>query len=70
MPETHDDVMPLETITSPEVGEAIAADVPLILPVGAIEQHGPHLPLGTDGFIRTSSPSGSRPAGVLSSLPR
>lgn len=51
MPETHDDVMLLETMTSPEVGEAIAADVPLILPVGAIEQHGPHLPLGTDGFI-------------------
>jgi creatinine amidohydrolase len=51
MPKEHDDVMLLETMTSPEVGEAIAAEVPLMLPVGAIEQHGPHLPLGTDGFI-------------------
>jgi creatinine amidohydrolase len=41
----------LETMTSPEVGEAIEANVPLLLPVGAVEQHGPHLPLGTDGFI-------------------
>jgi creatinine amidohydrolase len=45
------DAMLLETMTSPEVGEAIAAGVPLLLPVGAVEQHGPHLPLGTDGYI-------------------
>ena len=45
------DVLVLETMTSPEVGECIGAGVPLVLPVGAIEQHGPHLPLGTDGFI-------------------
>jgi len=43
--------MLLETMTYPEVGECIEGGVPLILPVGAIEQHGPHLPLGTDGFI-------------------
>ncbi|HZD37436.1 MAG TPA: creatininase family protein [Actinomycetes bacterium] len=43
--------MQLETMTYPEVGEAIEANVPLLLPVGAVEQHGPHLPLGTDGFI-------------------
>jgi creatinine amidohydrolase len=45
------EVLVLETMTSPEVGECIAAGVPLVLPVGAIEQHGPHLPLGTDAFI-------------------
>jgi len=45
------EVLVLETMTSPEVGGCIAAGVPLVLPVGAIEQHGPHLPLGTDGFI-------------------
>jgi creatinine amidohydrolase len=43
--------MLLETMTAPEVGEAIASGVPVLLPVGAVEQHGPHLPLGTDGFI-------------------
>ena len=45
------DAMLLETMTSPDVGEAIAAGVPILLPVGAVEQHGPHLPLGTDGYI-------------------
>ena len=29
---------------------AAAADALLVLPVGAIEQHGPHLPTGTDTF--------------------
>jgi len=38
-------------MTYPEVAGCIEANVPLILPVGAVEQHGPHLPLGTDGFI-------------------
>jgi len=41
----------LETLTSPDVATLIGEGVPLVLPVGAIEQHGPHLPLGTDGFI-------------------
>ena len=41
----------LETLTSPDVAALIRDGVPLLLPVGAIEQHGPHLPLGTDGFI-------------------
>lgn len=43
--------MNLETLTYPEVATLIEERVPLVLPVGAIEQHGPHLPLGTDGFI-------------------
>src|SRR6266540_3156422 len=44
----------LETMTYPEVGECIEANVPPLLPVGAVEQHGPHLPLGTDGLIENS----------------
>jgi len=43
--------MRLERMTSPEVQAEIKAGTPIVLPVGAIEQHGPHLPLGTDGFI-------------------
>ena len=27
---------------------------PVLLPVGALEQHGPHLPLGTDGLLSTA----------------
>jgi creatinine amidohydrolase len=41
----------LETLTYPEVANLIEEEAPLLLPVGALEQHGPHLPLGTDGFI-------------------
>ena len=47
----HEGPMLLETMTYPEAGELIAEGVPILLPVGAIEQHGPHLPLGTDAFI-------------------
>jgi creatinine amidohydrolase len=43
--------MRLELMTWPEVRDEIDAGTPIVLPVGAIEQHGPHLPLGTDGFI-------------------
>lgn len=44
--------MPANTIrmvdlTWPEFGQRVAARV-LVLPLGAIEQHGPHLPLDTD----------------------
>jgi creatinine amidohydrolase len=48
---TPEPALLLETLTYPQVAELIEEGVPLILPVGALEQHGPHLPLGTDGFI-------------------
>lgn len=35
----------------PDVGRALARDPRLMLPVGALEQHGPHLPLGTNLHI-------------------
>ena len=38
----------LAALTSPEVGELAAAGALLAVPVGATEQHGPHLPLSTD----------------------
>jgi mycofactocin system creatininase family protein len=38
-------------LTWPEAGERAAAGVILAVPVGATEQHGPHLPLSTDTDI-------------------
>ena len=41
----------LERLPWPEVGRTLARDPRLILPVGALVQHGPHLPLGTNTLI-------------------
>jgi creatinine amidohydrolase len=41
----------LKEMLPSEVAAAIGADPRLIVPVGTIEQHGPHLPLGSDTFI-------------------
>jgi creatinine amidohydrolase len=41
----------LSSLPWPAVEKALSADPRLILPVGALAQHGPHLPLGTNTFI-------------------
>lgn len=41
----------LAELTWPEVQEAVQRNTALVLPAGATEQHGPHLPLGTDTFL-------------------
>jgi creatinine amidohydrolase len=41
----------MDCLTWPEVGRLLARDPRLIFPVGALEQHGPHLPLGTSTYI-------------------
>ncbi len=41
----------LSHLTGPEIGERISERSILIQPIGAIEQHGPHLPLITDHLI-------------------
>lgn len=40
-----------ETLTSPDFATLDAATTVALLPMGAVEQHGPHLPLGTDSRI-------------------
>lgn len=37
-----------DSLTTDEVRQLVARDPVIILPVGSIEQHGPHLPLSTD----------------------
>lgn len=41
----------LHQMTSPEIGEFAAAGGAVIVPIGAHEQHGPHLPVQTDFFM-------------------
>ncbi|HEX6148936.1 creatininase family protein [Nocardioides sp.] len=38
----------LSRMTSPEARDALARSATVVLPIGSIEQHGPHLPNGTD----------------------
>ena len=40
-----------EELTLPEVEDAIKENSPVMLPIGATEQHGEHLPLGTDNMV-------------------
>jgi len=37
-----------ESMTSPEVADLVRRDPVVVLPLAAVEQHGPHLPLSTD----------------------
>jgi creatinine amidohydrolase len=40
----------LAEMTSPEAADAVARCRTAVLPIGSIEQHGPHLPNGTDTY--------------------
>ncbi len=40
-------------MTWPEVNEAVAQGRVVLIPIGAIEQHGPHLPIDTDNLFAT-----------------
>ncbi len=42
--------MELADLTMPDFTRGLARTVSLILPCGSVEEHGPHLPLGTDTF--------------------
>lgn len=41
----------LDALPWPEVARRLVRDARLLLPVGALEQHGPHLPLGANTLI-------------------
>jgi creatinine amidohydrolase len=56
----------LEDLTWTEVARVLARDSRLIFPVGALEQHGPHLPLGSNTYIAERlSRDLSRDLGIL-----
>jgi len=40
----------IEDLASPDVAAAIADSPVAVIPIGSVEQHGPHLPCGTDTF--------------------
>jgi creatinine amidohydrolase len=44
----------LSSLPSPESSRAAHQPTVVVVPTGAVEQHGPHLPLGTDTFIATA----------------
>lgn len=41
----------LEQLSGPAAAQALGADATVLVPIGAIEQHGPHLPLSVDWVI-------------------
>lgn len=46
----HRKVLIFDEMTSPDVAAAVAANAPVIVALGAMEQHGAHLPLSTDTY--------------------
>jgi creatinine amidohydrolase len=43
----------MSELTWPEYRDLIAQGAPIAVPLGSVEQHGPHLPLGTDWMLIT-----------------
>ncbi len=41
----------LEELSGPAAAEALGNDATVLVPIGAVEQHGPHLPLSVDWII-------------------
>src|SRR5258707_5121451 len=48
-----------EEFTWPEIRDAVAQQRVVVLPVGTVEQHGPHLPLVTDVLTATELSRGA-----------
>src|SRR5256885_7118275 len=62
-----------EELTSAQLADRLAVDPDCValIPVGATEQHGPHLPVGTDTIIATAlaDAAAGEAAGALPPLP-
>ena len=50
----------LERLSQPVAAQLLAASGTAVVAAGSVEQHGGHLPLGTDAFAARPSPNGSR----------
>ena len=44
----------LDELSGPGVGRSLSSESVIVLPLGAVEQHGPHLPLNTDYVVAES----------------
>lgn len=64
-------MMRFEDLTSPEVAALDRNTTVLVLPLGSVEQHGNHLPLGTDTLLAhsVSLTAAERLAGTVAVLP-
>ncbi len=49
------DTRRLEELRAPEVGTRLSSSSVIVVPLGAIEQHGPHLPLNTDLIVAAAA---------------
>lgn len=58
----------LGDLRGPQVDEAISEQSIFLQPLGAIEQHGPHLPLNTDEVIATATGEAAAAAAVAAGL--
>jgi creatinine amidohydrolase len=47
----HGALMRWEELTSPEIGALDRDKTVVVLPIGSVEQHGNHMPVGTDTFL-------------------
>ncbi len=56
----------VDLMSWPDYAEAVRGGAVVILPVGALEQHGPHLPMGTDAIF--ASRMSEAVAGVINAL--
>jgi creatinine amidohydrolase len=48
---TDTPIVDMSQLTWTEYRDRLGGGCPVVLPVGAVEQHGPHLPLGTDWMV-------------------